>query len=179
MNYRFTIVDNALAKRVRIDAHTSGIGSAVYDVGSGTGDRFRNIWAQTFNGEATSATYADIAEKYTTNETDIPVGTLIELSESDEYDCQVCISAKSEFVIGVVSEKPAFIMNSSCDGIKIGLLGRVPVRVYGIVKKRDKIISYGDGIAVVDNDAPDSQVIGYCLESNDKLEEKLVECLIK
>jgi len=35
----------------------------------------------------------------------------------------------------VISEKPAYLMNSAAEGQAVGLKGRVPVRVVGAVKK--------------------------------------------
>ena len=120
-------------------------------IGSST-DRFNTIWATTFNGEATSALYADLAEKYLLDEK-YENGTVIAVGGSAEVTAADTDNAHS--VIGVVSTAPGFIMNEGLeDGIAIALKGRVPVKIVGSVKQGDRL-------------AP-SNVKGYAEANNDR-----------
>tara|TARA_B100001057_G_scaffold157801_1_gene158494 strand:+ start:326 stop:1807 length:1482 start_codon:yes stop_codon:yes gene_type:complete len=136
-------------------------------------DSSGNLAANTFNGISTSAKYADLAEKYTTDQ-HYPVGTLMgiggdaEATAIDNTDGMVCI--------GVISTSPAYLMNSDSDGQAIALVGRVPVRITGPVNKGDKVYIAQNGTASVDGDG---DMIGIALVDNDRHEETLVECILK
>ncbi len=136
-------------------------------------DSSGNLAANTFNGISTSAKYADLAEKYVTDQ-HYPVGTLIgiggdkEATAIDNTDEMVCI--------GVISTQPAYLMNSDSEGQAIALVGRVPVRITGPVNKGDKVFVAQNGTASVDGEG---DMIGIALEDNDRHEETLVECILK
>lgn len=108
-------------------------------------DQNGDIFANYFQGIATSAQYADLAEKYLADAAYAP-GTVISVGGEQE----VTAAPKGEKVIGVVSTNPAYLMNSELTGehvVSIALKGRVPVKVRGEVKKGDELISSGDGFA--------------------------------
>jgi hypothetical protein len=67
-------------------------------------------------------------------------------------------------------------MNSACDGQAIGLKGRVPVRVKGVVKKGEAIYAWEDGVS---STVKTSALVGIALESSDDDSEKLIECVLK
>ena len=112
--------------------------------------RWNTMYATTFDGVATSAKYADLAEKYLAD-AEYPVGTVIAVGGSAEVTAADEITAHS--VLGVVSENPAYMMNSELEGgTYIALKGRVPVRVTGTVRKGDRIApSDVPGLAKTDN----------------------------
>ena len=85
-----------------------------------------NIIANKFIGVATSAQWADLAENYVTD-MDYPIGTLVCFGGQKE------ITVAINEVNGVISDKPAYLMNSNCKGQPIALIGRVPVLVKGKV----------------------------------------------
>lgn len=143
-----------------------------YDIGT-TSLRWRDVYAGKFHGVATSAQYADLAEKYTTDQ-HYPTGTIMSVSPSVQYDCHA--AQDSETVVGVVSDKPAYVMNSESSGQAIGLKGRVPVRTVGPVNKGDNVYLFADGVG---STKKTSQLVGVALESNKKTGEKLVECVLK
>jgi hypothetical protein len=150
-----------------------GSGNSVY----GTGGIYCNpatdqIYASLFNGTATSARYADLAEKYTTD-AEYPVGTVIVVSESDDAECTQSIE-RGQLAVGVISDKPAYLMNSECVGQAVGIKGRVPVRIIGPIKKGQSIMSSFNGLA----EAGNTNVIGIALHTNLDPEEKYVECTI-
>ena len=137
-----------------------------------------NIYANLFIGTATKALYADLAEKYTCDET-LPVGTVVEVTEDTEYEVEPCMFELSQSVVGVVSESPAYLMNSEGEGLPIALTGKVPVRVVGEVRKGDYIVPAGDGLARKGELGEAVAKIGIALKTDLHANEKLVECIIK
>ena len=85
-------------------------------------------------------------------------------------------------VFGVISESPAYLMNSHADGLPVALTGRVDVLVHGPVRKGQRIVSSntpGVGIAVDNNSIEDVlTIVGRALESSDNSEVKLIECAV-
>jgi hypothetical protein len=151
---------------------------------NGSGD----IYANVFQGVASSAKYADLAENYLADE-NYPVGTVVAVGG----EAEVTAATYGQLAIGVVSEKPAYLMNKDLDnGTAIALKGRVPVRVIGSVTKGDRLIaSFTAGVASsiepgLLNQDPDSDavnlkfqyVFGIALESSDDVNEKLIEVVI-
>jgi hypothetical protein len=158
-------------------AHQTPGTTNTYDLG-GSGDVWANVYATTFTGTVTTATYADLAEKYTAPII-YPKGTVVEVSDDENYDIRA-VDGLSQHVIGVVSDSPGFLMNQDLvDGTIVGLVGRVPVRISGPIKKRDFIQPTSNGCAKSFNSEHTYHRIGIALESNDDPEEKLVECLLR
>lgn len=137
-------------------------------------DSAGNLTANVFNGTATSARYADLAEKYTTDK-EYPVGTVVVIAGANETAECTASYMISQPAVGVVSDKPAYTMNSESSGQAIALVGRVPVRVIGPVLKGQQIMAGLDGKAIVGTINP----IGQALETNGYYGEVIVECLIK
>jgi hypothetical protein len=136
-------------------------------------DSTGNLNANVFNGVATSARYADLAEKYTTDKEYAP-GTVMVIALGGDAECTQSFEV-GQLSLGVVSTDPAYLMNSELsNGQAIALKGRVPVRVVGPIRKGDKIMSTPDGCA----QAGEQNVIGQALETNLDPKEKLVECAI-
>jgi hypothetical protein len=128
--------------------------------------------ATTFSGVATSAEYADLAEKYTTDEAYLP-GTVMTVGGDAET---TAASSSSQYIAGVISTDPAYLMNSTIDGQAIALVGRVPVRVVGNVTKGQAVFATDNGVASTDGTGP---IVGIALETNSNLDEKSVECMLK
>jgi hypothetical protein len=135
-------------------------------------DGMNSATANVFNGVATSARYADLAEKYTTDK-EYPVGTVMVVSMGGDSECTASYSP-GQIAVGVISEKPAFLMNKDADGQAIALRGRVPVRVIGPITKGQTLIASVDGRAIYGVLNP----VGIALETNQEFKEKLVECVI-
>lgn len=133
-----------------------------------------DITANVFKGTAQEAFYADLAEKYTTGDEELPAGTAVAVGVDD--CCEVVPAKSSDICIGVVSTNPAIMMNSDAEGQYIGLKGRLPVRVKGPVKKGQAIYAWEDGVC---STTATSALVGVALEANDDAEEKLVECILK
>lgn len=133
-----------------------------------------HILAEVFDGVATSARFADLAEKYTT-ETEHPVGTVMCVAKNPSFEIEPCVL--DSFPVGVISEKPAYLMNSASPGQAIALEGRVPVRVIGQVKKGQVVYVDADGTASTKYNG--NPIVGVALESSLDTNEKLVECILK
>lgn len=105
------------------------------------------IQSTNFDGTATRAKWADLAEYYLMDEV-YPIGTILQFGGSAE------MTAAFDFVSGVVSERPALVMNTEFEKYHnaqpVALIGRVKVRVEGRVKKFDLIGLHPDkpGIAI-------------------------------
>ena len=136
-------------------------------------DATGNIAATLFQGVATQARYADLAEKYTTAE-ELPAGTAVAVCTHEDHEVEP--ATISDHCIGVVSTDPAYMMNSEADGQYIGLKGRLPVRVKGPVAKGDVIYAWEDGVCTT---VATNAIVGIALESDSSEEEKLVECVLK
>ena len=136
-------------------------------------DATGNIAANLFQGTATQARYADLAEKYTT-ETELPAGTAVAVCTHEGHEVEP--AGTSNHCIGVVSTDPAYMMNSEADGQYIGLKGRLPVRVKGPVNKGQVIYAWEDGVC---GTVATTAMVGIALESNSDIGEKLVECVLK
>jgi hypothetical protein len=104
-----------------------------------------------FNGTATYAKYADLAERYAADAT-YEEGTVVMFGgEAEVTSAQGYGSTK---IAGVVSTKPAFAMNSEAGNSEthpfIALQGRVPCKVIGTVSKGDLLVaSETSGVATV------------------------------
>jgi hypothetical protein len=132
-----------------------------------------DLFAREFNGTATKAKYADLAEKYTTPE-DLPVGTAVAVCSCSDHEVEPANA--SQMCIGVVSAEPAVMMNSEAEGQYIGLKGRVPVRIKGPVKKGEPVYAWHDGVCTT---VATTGLVGIALETKDTDEEALVECVLK
>lgn len=134
-----------------------------------TNNRFGTIF-----GTATTAQYADLAEKYTTDKEYEP-GTVVVVSMDDSGAEATESWLSGQRVLGVISTNPAFLMNDELDGQAIALRGRVPVKVVGPIRKGQPLISNQNGCGMF-GDHQNSFAIA--LESNSETGVKLVECVI-
>lgn len=127
--------------------------------------------------------YAEWFEKENVNDT-FDFGDICSWNENG-----VVLSSPSDVrVVGVVSNTYGHILGgfpladmeeNSKHFVPIGLTGRVNVKVKGAVKVGDLIISAGNGIGKVDNNASIQQVVGKALESSNDESVKLITVLIK
>lgn len=136
-------------------------------------DASGNLTANIFNGVATQARYADLAEKYLADAT-YEIGTVLAIGGAKE----VTAATEGSIVAGVVSGSPAFLMNADLtSGTAVAIKGRVPVKVVGTVAKGDKIgisSEAGIGIKITEGD-----YFAVALETDTRSAVTLVECYIK
>ena len=156
-------------------AIVNGAGNAVGNIGSSS-SYFNTVFAQ-----ATTALYADVAERFASDEIYEP-GTVVELGGSAEIT-RVQHDA-SDTVFGVISTRPAFTMNGGAGDNDthppVAMTGRVPVKVTGVVNKGDRLISAGDGMAraAQPGEATSFNVIGRALSSKSTTDVGTVEAIV-
>ena len=116
--------------------------NAVGNIGSAS-NFFNRVFAT-----ATTALYADVAERFAADEVMEP-GTVVELGGTKEITRAT--GELSDQVFGVISTNPAFMMNGGAGEDDthpaVAMTGRVPVKVVGRVRKGDRLVSAGNGIA--------------------------------
>jgi hypothetical protein len=182
-----------IATKAYVDSAVSGAGTLATSGGTMTGDilvsgtvnfgssgnRVATVFATTFNGEATSAQYADLAENFRPDTSYAP-GTIVALGGVEEITA--VNEELSSNVFGVVSSKPAYLMNSAQEGgAPVAVAGRVPVRVLGMVNKGDRLVSAGNGMArAAQSDEPINafNVIGRAIQTKTNMEEGTVEAFV-
>jgi len=131
------------------------------------------INAVVFQGVATSANYADLAEKYLAD-AEYEVGTVVMVGGEKE----VTVAQVGFRALGAVSANPAYMMNSALEGgTYVALKGRVPVKVKGSVIKGQRLVAGQDGTAqsAMGNTA---DVFAIALETSNDALVKLIECVI-
>ena len=142
--------------------------NATINMGSTT-VKWNTIYAVEFNGTATSAEYADLAERFESDEA-LDAGTVVEIGGSAEIT--KAQNELSDNVFGVISDRAGYLMNArkGKDNIThpaVAMTGRVPVKVKGVVNKGDRLVSAGDGFArsALPGEATAFNVIGRALAS--------------
>lgn len=130
---------------------------------------------------ATSALYADVAERFEADVEMVP-GTVVELGGDKEIT--ISRSELSENVFGVISTQAAYLMNSGAGSDAthppVAMTGRVPVKVRGVVRKGDRLVSAGDGLARAAHpgEATPFNVIGRALEHKQDEGVGMVESIV-
>jgi hypothetical protein len=137
-----------------------------------TANATANIGSSSFQyntifAKATSAQYADLAEKYVADAEYAP-GTVVMFGGAAEVT--LCVNDACARVAGVVSTNPSYRMN---DGLQsaytamVALTGRVPTRVTGTVRKGDMMVSAGNGVARAEANPQVGTVIGKALADSE------------
>jgi hypothetical protein len=137
-----------------INGNANGVGN----IGNSTG-YFNTLFAS-----ATSAQYADLAEVYIADAEYMP-GTV--LSFGGTLEVTITTQDADPSIAGVVSTNPAYLMNA---GVKsqytaiVALVGQVPCKVKGNIRKGQMLVSAGDGYARAEIKPEMGTVIGKALE---------------
>ena len=146
--------------------------TTVGDIGQ-TGNRFGTIW-----GTASSAQYADLAERYKADGNYDP-GTVVSFGGDEE------VTVAREFmdrrIAGVISTNPAYLMNDvEGAGLPVALQGRVPCKVVGKIRKGDMLVASGmvPGVATAEEHPALGSVIGKALENYDSQTIGLIEVVV-
>jgi hypothetical protein len=149
--------------------------NAVGNIGSSS-NFFNRVFAT-----ATTALYADVAERFEADELLAP-GTVVELGGTKEIT-----RAKNdltETVFGVISTQPAYTMNGGAGDDTthpaVAMTGRVPVQVIGSVRKGDRLVSAGNGVArsAQPGEATAFNVIGRALVDKLDPDQGTIEAIV-
>ena len=149
--------------------------NAVGNIGSSS-NYFNQVFAQ-----ATTALYADVAERFEADALLEP-GTVVELGGVKEITRS--LTALSEKVFGVISTRPAYTMNGGAGEDdthpKVAMTGRVPVKVTGYIRKGDRLVAAGAGIAraAQPGEATAFNVIGRSLVDKTTPESGTIEAIV-
>jgi len=150
----------------------------IYNIGLST-KRYNTVYATVFNGTATEAYYADLAENYL-GDADYEPGTVLVFG--GEAEVSVCARRDDHKVAGVVTTNPAHLMNSALEGdhvVGVALQGRVPCKVVGKVEKGDLLVTSAvPGYAIVNNNPKVGTVIGKALENKTNTDRGVVEVVV-
>jgi hypothetical protein len=153
-------------------AIVNGAASGSGNIGS-TGATFNTVFAK-----ATTAQYADLAEKYDSDAEYVP-GTVVVFGGDKEIT--VTNQAGDERVAGVISTDPAYLMNSAGVGLAVALRGKVPVRVVGPVVKGDSLVTSttpGAAFSVGRSRVYAQAVFAKALETSTTDDEKVIQAVI-
>jgi hypothetical protein len=149
--------------------------NAVGNIGS-SANYFNRVFAT-----ATTALYADVAERFAADELLEP-GTVVELGGSKEITRSQ--QDLSENVFGVISTRPAYTMNGGAGEDDthppVAMTGRVPVKAIGIIRRGDRLVSAGSGVAraAQPGEATAFNVIGRSLEDKHLEELGTIEAIV-
>jgi hypothetical protein len=144
------------------------------------GGTIAGIWTLA-SGARLNATYADLAERFEAD-AQYDAGTVVELGGDAEITAVV--NELSEDVFGVVSNTAAYLMNAGAGDdathppVAVG--GRVQVKVTGKVRKGQRLVSAGNGIAraAKQGEANSFNTIGRALANKTTDEVGTVEAFV-
>jgi hypothetical protein len=149
--------------------------NAIGNIGSSS-NYFNRVFAT-----ATTALYADVAERFAADELLEP-GTVVELGGTKEITRSTV--DLSENVFGVISTRPAYTMNGGAGEDDthpaVAMTGRVPVKCVGTIRKGDRLVSAGEGVAraAQPGEATAFNVIGRSLENKHTPELGTIEAIV-
>jgi hypothetical protein len=149
--------------------------NAIGNIGS-VSNYFNRVFAT-----ATTALYADVAERFAADELLEP-GTVVELGGTKEITRSTV--DLSENVFGVISTRPAYTMNGGAGDDDthpaVAMTGRVPVKCVGTIRKGDRLVSAGEGVAraAQPGEATAFNVIGRSLENKHTPELGTIEAIV-
>jgi hypothetical protein len=127
---------------------------------------------------ANQANYADLAERYISDEIYLP-GIIVMFGGIQEV---TIATEKTKAVAGVISEKPAYLMNTKENderALAVALQGRVPCKVKGIINKGDLIVvSDEPGVGTADSDPKLGTVVGKALQNYNSEEVGTIEVVV-
>ena len=140
---------------------------ATYDIGTSL------LGYNTVYAKATSAQYADLAEKYT-SDSEYDIGTVV-IFGGDKEITQSTI-AEDTRVAGVISENPAYLMNDESEGQAVALVGKVKCKVHGTINKGDLLTTCGQhpGCAKKAISPKLGSIIGKAMEDYVGTEESVI-----
>ena len=166
------INNNDTNGNITFGANIAGTPTTVMTINGSTG---------VISGMQIDANYADLAERFEAD-AELAPGTVVELGGINEIT-QVN-GDLSENVFGVISTRAAYMMNSqagtNATHPPVAMTGRVPVRTIGQVRKGDRLVSAGNGLAraAQAGEATAFNVIGRALKDKLDSSEGTVEAIV-
>jgi hypothetical protein len=167
-----TLANQTTNGNIAFRVSIAGVPTTVMTINGSTG---------TISGQQITANYADVAERFAAD-TEYEAGTVVELGGSQEITRSN--EDLSDKVFGVISTRAAYLMNSQAGSDAthppVAMTGRVPVRVVGIVRKGDRLVSAGNGLArsAQANEITAFNVIGRALVDKLDSDHGMVEAIV-
>jgi len=133
------------------------------------------------SGNQINANYADVAERFAADAIYEP-GTVVELGGTEEIT--LAQQELSDSVFGVISTRAAYLMNARAGDDRthpaVAMTGRVPVRVVGTVRKGDRLVAAGNGLAraALVGEATPFNVLGRALTGKTDSGEGMVDAIV-
>lgn len=119
---------------------TDGVWDTNYTIGKGLNLNSSSDFK--IRGVAVEAEFADVAEIYVGDASYEP-GTLVSLG--GEAEVTQTLNEAETNIFGIVSTRPAYLLNTRAKGKKnalpIAVAGRIPVKVTGTIKRGDRLIA--------------------------------------
>ena len=150
--------------------------NVTYNLGSTT------AWFNAIYGKSYQAQYADLAERFESDNF-YDTGTVVELG--GEKEITAVVDDLSENVFGVISTGAAYLMNAGAGSHithpAVAVNGRVPVNVIGKIRKGDRLVSAGNGLARAGkkSELTPWNVIGRALEPKSNDEQGIVMAIVR
>jgi hypothetical protein len=166
-----TLTSLAVTGNIIVGNILTNLANGVSTIGNST-NYFGNIY-----GTAMLARYADLAESYSADQYYSP-GTVVEFGGIKEI---TLASNETARVAGVISTKPAYLMNMEQQGdnmLAVALQGRVPCQVSGVVHKGDMMVSAGNGYAKACSTPAVGTIIGKALENHFSSSDGVIEVVV-
>ena len=152
-----------VASSIQVSSLTTG--------GNTTAGTITGRWSLTGsspNESRLEATYsADVAEYYE-GDKEYEVGTVLVFGGDKEVTTSN--TSMDKRIAGVVSNTAAYVMYTACPGHKnlVALVGRVPCKVVGKIKKGDILVTSGiHGVATASEDPKVGTIVGKAIEDYD------------
>jgi hypothetical protein len=175
---------NGISGSVNSEGGTFTVTSNATNANTGSTIVFRDssgdFSAGVITATTTAARYADLAERYTAD-ADYEPGTVLVFG--GEAEVTQATNKYDKRIAGIVSTDPAFLMNESLeDGISVGLVGRLPCKVVGEIRKGDLMVSSATpGYAEAwrdESNPPAGSVIGKALENKTGASTDVIEVVV-
>lgn len=173
---------SATGNSVNFGTAAVSLGSIINNNANGVGNiGSSSTYFNTIFAKATSAEYADLAERFEADAV-YPAGTVVMLGGPKEIT--IATEELSDDVFGVISTRAAYTMNGAAGSDDthppIAMTGRVPVLVTGTVRKGDRLVAAGMGLAraAKKDEITALNVIGRALENKTTPGEGTVEAVV-
>ena len=168
-----TIYNQTSNGNITFNINKAGVPTTAMTINGATGG---------ISGTNISAQYADVAERFAADDV-LEAGTVVELGGPNEITRVT--TDLSENVFGVISTRAAYLMNSLAGSDTthpaVAMTGRVPVNTIGLVRKGDRLVSAGNGLAraAIAGEATAFNVIGRSLTDKLTVDQGTVEAIVK
>jgi hypothetical protein len=168
-----TIYNQTSNGNITFNINKAGVPTTAMTINGATGG---------ISGTNISAQYADVAERFAADDV-LEAGTVVELGGPNEITRVT--TDLSENVFGVISTRAAYLMNSLAGSDTthpaVAMTGRVPVNTIGLVRKGDRLVSAGNGLAraAIAGEATAFNVIGRSLVDKLTVDQGTVEAIVK